>query len=139
MIKLFLSLSLLLVTLPAQEAAGVVYVDRVEEARRGESKNVSVYLDGQKALSMPEQEFIALRLKPGRYVFDMKTKATVTPVVVEAGKTYYLRASQTAPFGYVQNLYRVEEEQAREQMRGMKPLQRKNIKLKELDFVEARP
>jgi hypothetical protein len=123
----------------AQNETGTVWIYRVEEARKFEGRNATVYLNGKKILSMSESTFIGLRLPVGEYVLGMKNKGSEIPFTVEAGKVYYFRASQTADLGFSQHLYQVEEKQALHHMRDFKPLKAKNVKDKSLALATEKP
>src|SRR5205823_582438 len=103
------------------------------------SKSAYVYLDGKKILSMTEERFAGVRLPPGRYVVSLKTKATETPISVEADKAYFFRVSKTAQSSYIHELIKTEEEQAVYQMRDLKPLEDKNVSDKTLQIVKDKP
>jgi hypothetical protein len=129
-----LLLALLLLLSQAPETA-TVYFYRVEEAPKLDSGKPKVYVDDRHAFSMPESEYVALSLKPGEYVFRMQSKASATPLKVEAGKTYFIRVSEVVAHGYQRNLFVTPEEQARLHMKSLKPLEAKNVKDKSLTII----
>src|SRR5687767_15149344 len=132
---------LLLIALPVfpQETHGVVWFFRLEEADKFNSGKPKVWIDDRLALLMPESEFVGVKLTPGRHVFRMQNKSTVTPLTVEAGRVYFIRVSEVPAHGYQRNLFIVSPEQAAEQMRDLKALQDKNIKDKDLKTVSRKP
>lgn len=135
-----LPLFLLLLTLIQTPDAATVYLYRVEEANKIDSRKTKVYLNDKPLLDMPESEFVGFKLLPGQYVVRMKNKATETPLNLEAGKVYFVRVSETAAgMGYRRDLFIMNGEQATLQMRNMKPLQDKNIKDKALEVVKEKP
>jgi hypothetical protein len=121
------------------ESSGVVYLFRVEEADKFNSGKPKVWIDDRLTLMMPESEFIGIRLPPGRHVFKMQNKSTVTPLTIEAGRVYFIRVSEVPAHGYLRNLFIVSAEQAAEQMRDLKPLQPKNVKDQSLKVVTEKP
>lgn len=139
--KLLLAALLTLAPLAGRQPpeTGVVYLYRVEEAPKLDSGKPKVWIDDRPALLMPESEFIGFKLSAGRHVFRMQNKGTVTPLTIEAGKTYFIRVSEVVASGYLRNLFITPSEQAGEQMKGLKPLEDKNIKDKSLSAVKALP
>jgi hypothetical protein len=143
--RLLVTLCLCLAASPlaAQDApdnsTGLVYLFRVEEADKFNSGKPKVWIDDRLAVMMPESEFIGVRLPPGRHVFRMQNKGTVTPLTIEAGRTYFIRVSEVPAHGYLRNLFVATPEQAAEQMRGLKPLEDKNIKDRALKTTKEKP
>lgn len=122
------------------ENKAIVYLYRVEEANKLDSRKVKVKLNGKDILEMPEDNFIGLKLVPGKYELKMRQKQSETLLIVEAGKTYYVRVSQTiAGYGFNQAIYIMQPEQAVYQMRNMKPLEDKNLKDKSQIFIREKP
>lgn len=137
--KFLLALLLLLPFVPQTEPA-TVYFYRVEEVGKLDSRKVEVKLEGKGLLSMPEENYIAFKLPPDKYGLRMRQKQSELLLTVEAGKTYYVRVSQTvAGFGFNQSMMLMQPEQAVYQMRNMKPLEDKNIKNKTLEVVKEKP
>lgn len=117
-----------------------VYFYRVEEVSKLDSRKVKVQLGGKHFIDMPEDNFIGVRLAPGKYELKMRQKQSEMLLQVEAGKTYYVRVSQViAGFGFNQMIYMMQPEQAVFQMRDMKALEDKNIKDKSQEFVKSKP
>jgi len=135
----FLLALLFLIPLLQTETA-TVYFYRVEEVGRLDSRKVEVKLEGKGLLSMPEENFIGFKVPPGKYGLKMRQKQSELLLTAEAGKTYYIRVSQTASgFGMNQSLTFMQPEQAVYQMRDMKLLEDKNIKNKALEVVREKP
>lgn len=121
------------------EQTATVYIYRLEEANKVDSRKAKVFVNEKPAFDMPESEFIGVRLPPGRHVFKMKNKSTETPLELKASEIYYLRASETpAGFGYRRDLFVMQAEQAIYQMRDLKPLQEKNVKDKSVAVTRER-
>jgi len=125
---------------PQTTDQATVYIYRVEEASKLDSRKVKVKLNDKPLLEMPEDSFIALRLPSGEYGLRLRQKQSETLLKVEAGKTYYVRVSQVpAGFGFNQSIHLMPPEQATFQMREMRPLEDKNIKNKTVEVVKDRP
>jgi|SRR5579885_2514271 len=126
---------------PQDQQYGTIYFYRVHErdALAMGGKSAYVYLDDKKILSMTEERFVGVRLQPGHYVIKLKTKATETPITVEAGKMYFFRVSKTAQSTYIHDLIKTDDEQAIYQIRDLKPLEDKNISEKSLQITRDKP
>ncbi len=130
----------ILSTSGSQDEMGSVFFYRVEEVNKLDSRKVAVKLEGKELLSIPEDNFIGFRLSAGKYGLRMRQKQSEMLLTVEAGKSYFVRVSQTvAGFGFNQSLSMMQEEQAVYQMRDMKPLEDKNIKNRTLEVVREKP
>jgi hypothetical protein len=135
-----LALLLLFMSQTQAPESATVYFYRVEEVSKLGSRKVEVKLDGKPLLSMPEDNFIAFKLPPGKYGLRMRQKQSEILLNVEAGKTYFVRVSQVeAGFGFNQSITLMPNDQAAYQMRDMKPLESKNIKNKDLEVVREKP
>jgi hypothetical protein len=133
---------LCLLLLFTQSEPATVYFYRVEEANKLDSRKVGVRFGDseKKSLDFPEDNFVGVLLPPGKYGVRMSQKRSEILLNVEAGKRYFVRVSQTPEgFGHTQSLTIVPEEQARFQMRDMKPLEAKNVKDKTLKVVREQP
>ncbi|HYG09082.1 MAG TPA: DUF2846 domain-containing protein [Pyrinomonadaceae bacterium] len=127
-----------------QPEKATVYFYRIEEAPRMVRNKPKLRINGKTAATFPEQEFIGVRLNPGRYVFTLGQPQSATALVVEAGKTYFVQVSYT-PGGHgfnglLDQIFIREEPQATLHFEQIKrPLEDKNIKDRTLDVVKAKP
>jgi hypothetical protein len=119
---------------------GTVYFYRVEEVGRLDSRATTVNLEGKKFFGMPESRYVGFLMPPGKYGLKQRQKQSEFQLTVEAGKTVYVRVSQTgAGFGYNQAIILMQPEQALYQMRDMKPLDKSNIKIGTFQVLREMP
>lgn len=124
--------------------AGTVFFYRIEEAPRSIRGKPKLRINGTPAATFPEREFIGIRLTPGRYVFTLGQPQSATALMVEAGKTYFVQVSYT-PGGHGFNGL-LDQIFIRDSVQAMlhfeqikKPLEPKNIKDKDLNWIRTKP
>jgi hypothetical protein len=138
---LVFAISLLLQTPLQDDTSALVYFYRTEEVGKFMYGKPKVRINGTVAAAFPESEFIGFKLKPGRYVISMAQSHTPTPLVLEAGKTYYVQVSYK-PQGdkLIEEFIIRDENQAALDFEKLKSaLEDKNIKDKTLALVREKP
>lgn len=148
--KLICLLAVLIFVAPLTAAAqiqfGTVYIfrgrDTVDYPKEMNALNPEavIYLEGEKFLSMPELTFVGFQIPVGQYEIGFKKKGTRRPLVVEAGRTYYLNVEQTVyPYDH-QIIYDVEDDKtAFDFLRRCDALGEKKIKIKDYEVIRVNP
>ena len=106
-----------------------VYFYRVKEANAMRKGETEIKLDRVRLFEMPTGTYVGFHFLPGKYRFTMGHHEPDFLLNPEAGKRYFLRVSNTAKgFRQLQIMSEVPEEQALDQMGGLKPLAKSDLK-----------
>lgn len=122
------------------DGLATIYFYRVKEVSGIDNKNTGVNLNDREIFKMPQSRFIGIKLKAGNYKIKMRQKQSEILLEVEAGKTYFVRVSETvAGFGYNNSLMEMSEKLAVFQMRELPLLEDSKIKASDLVLVKEKP
>jgi hypothetical protein len=128
------------ITSKTADEFATVYFYRVKEVSGIDNKNTGINIDDKEIFKMPQNRFLGVKIKAGNHRIKMRQKQSEMLLEVEAGKTYFIRVSETvAGFGYNDSLNEIAAKQAIFQMRDLSVLEDSKIKANEFSYLKEKP
>lgn len=118
----------------------IVYFVRFKETFGMANRDRGVNLDDVEIFKMPQARFIGMKLKPGQYKLKMQQSKSQLHILAEAGKTYYIRISETTSgMGNDQSITELAEKEGIFQISLVKPLEDSKLKAPKDLFIVEKP